>query len=190
MFLLESVDQGRLGRYSLVGCGDGSSRSRRPRRLNVPVVGYLVRPHREARAHRARFRRTGLRSPESRFIVADVFFGSTTSRLGGGARGRSERPWRACLLDRRSPRRGPVLAGETVTLPATRPSTSGASSCAKEHIRRGDIFQVVLSQRAVRERTSRRSPSTGRCGASTLRRISSCSSSAGWRSSAPRPRRT
>ena len=44
-FLLESVDQGRLGRYSLVGCGTRLVTFDEAETLDEPVVGYLGYDH-------------------------------------------------------------------------------------------------------------------------------------------------
>src|SRR4029077_13267873 len=44
-FLLESVDQGRLGRYSFVGCGDRLVSLSEAEELDEPVVGYLGYDH-------------------------------------------------------------------------------------------------------------------------------------------------
>jgi len=44
-FLLESVDQGRLGRYSLVGCGDRIVSFEEAEQLGEAVVGYLGYDH-------------------------------------------------------------------------------------------------------------------------------------------------
>jgi anthranilate/para-aminobenzoate synthase component I len=40
-FLLESVDQGRLGRHSFIGCGNRLVTFEEAETLDEPVVGYL-----------------------------------------------------------------------------------------------------------------------------------------------------
>src|SRR3954447_144804 len=44
-FLLESVDQGRLGRHSFVGCGERLVSFEEAATLEAPVVGYLGYDH-------------------------------------------------------------------------------------------------------------------------------------------------
>src|ERR671934_1876543 len=71
-FLLESVERGRLGRFSFVGCGSPLCPLEEAEASGEPVVGYL------GYDHVARLERTvplpddGLELPESRFVVADV----------------------------------------------------------------------------------------------------------------------
>src|SRR3954453_20876179 len=71
-FLLESVERGRLGRHSLVGCGSHLCYLAEAEACGEPVVGYLsydyaarLEPTVELPAES-----TGL--PESRFLVADI----------------------------------------------------------------------------------------------------------------------
>src|SRR4051812_19197806 len=71
-FLLESVDQGRLGRYSLVGCGDRLVTLAEAERLREPVVGYLAYDHVARLEPTVPLPDTGPALPESRFVVADV----------------------------------------------------------------------------------------------------------------------
>jgi anthranilate synthase component 1 len=150
-FLLESVDQGRLGRYSLVGCGDRIVSFEEAEQLGVPVVGYL------GYDHIAKLERTvplpveGPEVPESRFIVADVFL--RIDHVTGTAEVLAGDPATVANLLARPvepQREQPVTAGATVRFPE-QAEHERRVEVAKEHIRRGDIFQVVLSQRAVRE---------------------------------------
>ena len=71
-FLLESVEQGRLGRYSFVGCGSRLVSFEEAESEAAPVVGYLgydyvarIEPTVPLPAERPDL-------PESRFVVADV----------------------------------------------------------------------------------------------------------------------
>src|SRR5436309_9595459 len=71
-FLLESVEQGRLGRYSFVGCGSRLVSFDDAERETAPVVGYLgydyvatLEPTVSLPAERPAL-------PESRFVVADL----------------------------------------------------------------------------------------------------------------------
>ena len=149
-FLLESVDQGRLGRYSLVGCGDRIVSFEEAEQLGVPVVGYLGYDHIAKLERTVSLPADGPDVPESRFIVADVFLrfdhvsGSAEVLVGDLA---TVARLLAQPVDAPSE---PVIAGETVRYPE-QAEHERRVEVAKEHIRRGDIFQVVLSQRAVRE---------------------------------------
>jgi anthranilate synthase component 1 len=149
-FLLESVDQGRLGRYSLVGCGDRIVSFEEAEQLGVPVVGYLGYDHIAKLERTVPLPADGPEAPESQFIVADVFLRfdhvtGTAEVLVG------DPPTVAALLaEPVEATSEPVIAGETVRFPE-QGEHERRVEVAKEHIRRGDIFQVVLSQRAVRE---------------------------------------
>jgi anthranilate synthase component 1 len=149
-FLLESVDQGRLGRYSLVGCGDRIVSFEEAEQLGVPVVGYLGYDHIAKLERTVPLPADGPDVPESRFIVADVFLrfdhvtGSAEVLVGDPA---TVARLLAAPVDVTTE---PVIAGETIRYPE-QAEHERRVEVAKEHIRRGDIFQVVLSQRAVRE---------------------------------------
>jgi anthranilate synthase component 1 len=149
-FLLESVERGRLGRHSLVGCGSHVCYLAEAEACGEPVVGYL------AYDHAARLEptvplpdeSTGL--PESRFLVADVLI--RFDHVLGTAeviRGDPERV--SALLARPVPRL-PHANGRRGFARRTPSRADYESSvrAAKEHIREGDVFQVVLSQRAER----------------------------------------
>src|SRR6476659_1357355 len=71
-FLLESVDQGRLGRHSFVGCGDRLVSFEEAERLGEPVVGYLGYDHIAKLEPTVPLPAAGPDVPESRF-VADTF---------------------------------------------------------------------------------------------------------------------
>jgi anthranilate synthase component 1 len=149
-FLLESVDQGRLGRYSLVGCGDRIVSFEEAEQLGVPVVGYLGYDHIAKLERTVPLPADGPDVPESRFIVADVFLrfdhvtGSAEVLVGDPA------SVARLLAEPVDVTTEPVIAGETVRFPE-QAEHERRVEVAKDHIRRGDIFQVVLSQRAVRE---------------------------------------
>jgi anthranilate synthase component 1 len=153
-FLLESVDQGRLGRFSLVGCGDRVVSFEEAEQLDVPVVGYLGYDHIAKLERTVPLPAIGPDLPESRFIVADVFlrFDHVTGTAEVLA-GDPEEVARllAQPLDEQAPAE-PVVAGKTVRFPE-QAEHERRVEVAKEHIRRGDIFQVVLSQRAERATT-------------------------------------
>jgi anthranilate synthase component I len=151
-FLLESVDQGRLGRHSFVGCGDRIVSFEEAEQLGLPVVGYLGYDHIAKLERTVPLPAEGPDVPESGFIVADVFLrfdhvtGSAEVLVGEPA---TVARLLAEAVDTPSER---VTAGKTVRYP-DRAEHERRVEVAKEHIRRGDIFQVVLSQRAVRETT-------------------------------------
>jgi anthranilate synthase component 1 len=150
-FLLESVEHGRLGRHSFVGAGSRVISLAEAEALVAPVVGYLGYDHAAMLEPTVSLPAIGRELPESRFVIADtlvrfdhglgmaeVLCGDptiVTELLNGpqpdaaaGARGR---------------------AGSTRRLPS-RHDYERSVVKAKEHIRAGDAFQIVLSQRAER----------------------------------------
>src|SRR5438034_8606193 len=150
-FLLESVEHGRLGRHSFVGAGSRLVGLTEAEALEVPLVGYLGYDHAAVLEPTVLLPGPGRDLPESSFVVADtlvrfdhalgmaeVLCGDpavVTELLNGpqpdaaaGARGR---------------------AGSTRRLPSRHDYERGVVT-AKEHIRAGDAFQIVLSQRAER----------------------------------------
>jgi anthranilate synthase component 1 len=152
-FLLESVERGRLGRHSFVGCGTRLVEVDEAERCGEPVVGYLAYDHVARLEPTVPLPPEGAGLPESRFLVADVLVrfdhvaGTADVLFGDG-------PAIESALAR--PAEG---EGESGT--ATRPSErlrrypdretyERSVRAAKEHIRRGDAFQIVLSQRAER----------------------------------------
>jgi anthranilate synthase component 1 len=180
-FLLESVEKGRLGRYSLVGSGsrlvsfeDAGAELDAGR----PVVGYLGYDHVAKLEPTVVLPEDGPDLPESRFVVADrlVRFDHVTSIAEVLAGDRNEI---AALLE--APPPASEASGEAAREAATTRSPSREAyedgvRAAKEHIRIGDAFQIVLSQRAEGRRLLPRSRSTARSGASIPRPTSSCSS--------------
>jgi len=152
-FLLESVEKGRLGRYSLVGCGTRLvifEEAERELAAGRPVVGFLGYDHVAKLEPAVPLPDDGPGLPESRFVVADALVrfdhaASVAEVLAG------DRDSLAALLLR----------------PVGEPPSSGAGSArtkrfpgrgeyeqrvlaAKEHTRVGDAYQIVLSQRAER----------------------------------------
>jgi len=150
-FLLESVEHGRLGRHSFVGAGSRLVGFDEVEALEQPVVGYLGYDHAATLEPTVPLPDGSRGLPESRFVVAETLVrfdhglgmaevlsgdpGEVTELLGGpqpdprtGARGRS---------------------GSTRRLPS-RLDYERSVVTAKEHIRAGDAFQIVLSQRAER----------------------------------------
>jgi anthranilate synthase component 1 len=149
-FLLESVDQGRLGRYSLVGCGSRLVTFEEAEASGEPVVGYLGFDHVAKLEPTVHLPLNGPDVPESRFVVADVFLrfdhvtGTADVLYGDPAQV-------ADVLARavEAPAQQAAGGGPTVRYP-DRAEHMRRIERAKEHIRQGDIFQVVLAQRAER----------------------------------------
>jgi anthranilate synthase component I len=144
-FLLESVEQGRLGRYSLVGCGDRLVTFEEAESVGEPVVGYLSYDHVTKLEPTVALPDAGAGLPESRFVVADVLL------RFDHVRGVAEVLAGDVTLEERHP--APPRSGgtryPTTRLPDAAAYMRGVEAC-KEHIRRGDAFQIVLSQRAER----------------------------------------
>jgi anthranilate synthase component 1 len=149
-FLLESVERGRLGRHSLVGCGSRLCDLAEAEACGEPVVGYLAYDYAARLEPTVPLPDDGTGLPESRFLVADVLIRfdhvlGTAQVIRGDANAVSS-----------------LLAQPVPDLPASKgkrgpgrrtpdqPDYEASVRTAKEHIRAGDVFQIVLSQRAER----------------------------------------
>lgn len=152
-FLLESVERGRLGRYSLVGCGSRICSLEEAEASGEAVVGYLGYDFVAKLEPMVPLPADGPDLPESRFVVAETFvrFDHATG-TAEVLRGDPDRV--AALLDAPAdlPADATVRHGETRRFP-DRAEHERRVEAAKEHIRQGDAFQVVVSQRAERETT-------------------------------------
>jgi anthranilate synthase component 1 len=151
-FLLESVERGRLGRHSFVGCGSRLVDFAEAESCGLPIVGYLGYDHVARLEPTVPLPEAGRELPESRFVVADTLVrfdhalgmaevlcgdaAAIVDVLGG--------PLPASLEPAAASR-----SGSTRRLPS-RHDYERAVVRAKEHIRAGDAFQIVLSQRAER----------------------------------------
>jgi anthranilate synthase component 1 len=153
-FLLESVERGRLGRYSFVGCGSRLCSLEEAETGGEPVVGYLGYDHVARLEPTVPLPDTGPDLPESRFVAADLLLRfdhvvGAAEVLHGDAAEAAD-----LLLGPVPP--GPVGVTVTRTRPGrtrrlpTRARYEAGVRRAKEHIRAGDAFQIVLSQRAER----------------------------------------
>src|SRR5436190_16180251 len=71
-FLLESVERGRLGRYSFVGSGDRLVYLNEAEALGLPVVGYVGYDWVAKLEPTVPLPHDGPGLPESRFVVADT----------------------------------------------------------------------------------------------------------------------
>jgi anthranilate synthase component I len=151
-FLLESVEKGRLGRHSFVGAGSRVVDFAEAEACGLPVVGYLGYDHAARLEPTVPLPQDGRGLPESRFVIAD-----TLVRFDHGL-GMAEvlcgQPSAVSdLLAGPQPSPAPAepraKGGATRRLPS-RHDYERAVVRVKEHIRNGDAFQIVLSQRAER----------------------------------------
>ena len=155
-FLLESVERGRLGRYSFVGAGSRLVSLNEAEALDEPVVGYVGYDWAARLEPTVPLPADGPGFPGSRFVVAgtlvrfDHVTGMAEVLVGDPG------PVAAAL-------EGPlaeVVPGDGPTGPLRRfPERAVYEASvrrAQEHIRAGDAFQIVLSQRA--ERPTRATP--------------------------------
>jgi anthranilate synthase component I len=152
-FLLESVEKGRLGRYSLVGSGRrvvDFDEAEPELAAGSPVVGYLGYDHVARLEPTVALPDEGSNLPESRFVVADVLvrFDHATNVAEVVCGDRDEV---AAILEQGLPGRPPASTrlGRTRRFPERATYEAGVRR-AQEHIRAGDAFQIVLSQRAER----------------------------------------
>ena len=150
-FLLESVEQGRLGRYSLVGCGDRIVSFAEAEGASTPVVGYLSYDHVAVLEPTVQLPEAGPGLPESRFVLADVLIrfdhAAGFAEVLAGDPGEVTR-----ILQAPIPPLPPAPTGArrpTKRLPSRFDYERGVDAC-REHIKAGDAFQIVLSQRAER----------------------------------------
>jgi anthranilate synthase component 1 len=150
-FLLESVEHGRLGRHSFVGAGTRLVSFEEAEALGEPVVGYLGYDHVAKLEPKVALPLDGAALPESRFVVAETLVRfdhglGMAEVLRGDPREVTE------ILDGAQPdaNGGRIgRSGQTRRLPSRHEYERGVVE-AKAHIRDGDAFQIVLSQRAER----------------------------------------
>jgi anthranilate synthase component I len=152
-FLLESVEKGRLGRHSLVGAGARLvefAQAESEVEAGRPVVGYLGYDHVAVLEPTVPLPEAGPGLPESRFVVADTLVrfdhvASTADVLAGDSGDVSARLGSEVAAEE-------IVAGEAGSThrSPTREEYERGVRQAKEHIRAGDAFQIVLSQRAER----------------------------------------
>jgi anthranilate synthase component 1 len=148
--LLESVDQGRLGRHSFVGCGTRLVSFAEAETIDGPVVGYLGYDYIATLEPTVALPPVGPDVPESRFVVADIFLrfdhvtGTADVLHGDGEEIAALLAGPATVADE------PTAAGGTTTRTPDQAEHERRVRLAQEHIRKGDAFQIVLSQRAER----------------------------------------
>jgi anthranilate synthase component 1 len=152
-FLLESVEKGRLGRYSLVGSGArlvAFEEAERELAAGRPVVGYLGYDHIAKLEPTVPLPAAGPDLPESRFVVADSLVrfdhaASVAEVLSGDRDGIA----RALAEPFVEPEPTSSQSRETVRHLTGEAYEQGVRA-AKDFIRAGDAYQIVLSQRAER----------------------------------------
>jgi anthranilate synthase component 1 len=165
-FLLESVEHGRLGRYSFVGSGDRLCYLNEAEALGAPVVGYVAYDHAARLEPTVALPDAGPGLPESRFVVADALV-RFDHALGVADVLAGDQGQVSASLDAPLPpdRFRAAAAGPLSRFPSRGRYEAGVRA-AKERIRAGDAFQIVVSQRAERP-TSASAPALYRA----LRRI-------------------
>ena len=150
-FLLESVDKGRLGRHSFVGCGSRLVYLNEAEACGEPVVGYLGYDHIARLEPKVPLPDDGYDLPESRFVIAEILV-RFDHAAGVAEVLRGDPVEVAALFAAAAPvpaRHVPVPDPETRRFPSQEEYERGVRA-AKDHIRAGDAFQIVLSQRAER----------------------------------------
>ena len=155
-FLLESVEQGRLGRLL-------ARRLRRPARLaSRRPSGSTSRSSATSATTTSRSSSRPCRCPdagpdlpESRFVVADVLvrFDHVHGHRRGARTATRTRSPRCSRRRCRRPAGAAAAGGADRALPGSRRARAAASSRARSTSARGDAFQIVLSQRAERRTT-------------------------------------
>ncbi len=145
-FLLESVERGRLGRHSFVGAGTRIVDFEEAETLDEPIFGYLGYDAVARIEPSVPLPAAGPDTPESQWLVPDVLVRFDHARgvaelLRGDA---SALAGPEPDVPRGTGERGPLVREPS------REEHLRRVERAKEHIREGDVFQVVVSQRAER----------------------------------------
>jgi anthranilate synthase component 1 len=151
-FLLESVERGRLGRNSFVGCGVRLVGIDEVERLGAPAVGYLAYDFAATLEPTVPLPEDGPPFPESVFVVADTLLrfdlgAGVVEVLAGDAEElahRLEQPIATAIETSTARSTGPI-----VRFPSQERYEAMVRRC-QEHIVAGDAYQVVPSQRAER----------------------------------------
>jgi anthranilate synthase component I len=149
-FLLESVERGRLGRHSFVGRGSRIVGFDEAEALGEPVVGYLGYDVVSRLEPTVPLPASGPGFDESRFVVPELLVRFDHAR--GVAEVLVGDPHEAArLLEGPQPEapRGTGVHGELRRVPERDEYLTWVRR-AQEHIREGDVFQVVIAQRAER----------------------------------------
>jgi anthranilate synthase component 1 len=151
-FLLESVERGRLGRYSFVGAGSRVCDLAAAEACGLPIVGYLAYDHVAQLEPTVPLPEEPSRFAESRFVVADALLRFDHAQ-GVAEVITGDRTELAARLERPAPPLAAPGAGtgpEPLRRSPSREEYQAGVRAAQDAIRAGEAFQVVLSQRAVR----------------------------------------
>jgi anthranilate synthase component I len=151
-FLLESVERGRLGRHSFVGFGSELVDFAAAEQSALPVVGYLGYDHAATLEPTVQLPDAGPDLPESLFVVAETLI--RFDHVLGLAEVLAGNPDEVAEMLRApfedpAPGNGAGKGGPTRRFPG-RFEYEQRVEQAKRHIRAGDAFQIVVSQRAER----------------------------------------
>ncbi len=152
-FLLESVERGRLGRHSFVGRGSRLCTFEEAEHCGEPVIGYLGYDFVTELEPTVALPDEGPLFPRSRFIVPDVFVRfdhalGIANVLRGDERDVERMLGEPAHATSDSSRARAVPFSKVAPSPA---DYEAAVRTAKEYIRAGDAFQIVLSQRVERQ---------------------------------------
>jgi anthranilate synthase component I len=149
-FLLESVERGRLGRNSFVGRGSRLVGLEEAETLDLPVVGYVSYDYVAKLEPTVPMPADGIGLPESRFVVAETLVrfdhGAGVAEVLAGDPDAVARQLAESLVE---PEQGGGSLGELRRFPAQERYEEMVRTC-QEHIRAGDAYQIVPSQRAER----------------------------------------
>jgi len=149
-FLLESVERGRLGRYSFVGYGSRIVDFETAEGLGAPVVGYLGYDFVAKLEPTVPLPAEGPELPESRFVVVDTLVRFDHPRgIAEVVYGDAEELGRRLEDAVPDTPRGHGSSGAIRRFPDQAEHERRVRR-AKEYIRAGDAFQIVVAQRALR----------------------------------------
>jgi anthranilate synthase component I len=149
-FLLESVERGRLGRHSFVGSGTRVCSFEDAETCGDPVVGYLAYDHAAKLEPTVPLPDDGTGWPESRFLVADVLVRFDHALgIAEVVRGDADHVTRSLETPDPAIPGADTKRGPTSRFPSREVYEANVGR-AQAHIRAGDAFQIVVSQRAER----------------------------------------
>jgi anthranilate synthase component I len=149
-FLLESVERGRLGRNSFVGRGSRLVGLEEAETLDLPVVGYVSYDYVAKLEPTVPMPADGMGLPESTFVVAETLVrfdhGAGVAEVLAGDPDEIARQLAEPLVE---PEPAGGSHGELRRFPTQERYEEMVRTC-QEHIRAGDAYQIVPSQRAER----------------------------------------
>jgi anthranilate synthase component 1 len=149
-FLLESVERGRLGRHSFVGRGSRLVGFDEAEALGEPVVGYLGYDVVARLEPTVPLPAAGPGFEESRFVVPELLVRFDHAHgIAEVLVGDADEAARVLEGPQPDAPSGTGARGELQRFPDRAEYLTWVAR-AKEHIREGDVFQVVIAQRAER----------------------------------------